>query len=148
MLLFMPLVFFLLFFLQKVFFFFLMEWVSHVRRTVLTSFPIRVPREHNFKMTHKAFNINDCPVATQDMYRRSRKTETVPLIRGDVIKEALRRRLNQESKFQKSSVKGKLLNFGALQKEQKDRVAWQRWVRWKTCNSECFKIEIPEKIEN
>lgn len=74
-------------------------------------------------MTHKAFNINDCPVATQDMYRRSRKTETVPLIRGDVIKEALRRRLNQESKFQKSSVKGKLLNFGALQKERKDRVA-------------------------
>lgn len=123
MLLFMPLFFFSFFSSESDFFFFLMEWVSHVRRTVLTSFPIRVPREHNFKMTHKAFNINDCPVATQDMYRRSRKTETVPLIRGDVIKEALRRRLNQESKFQKSSVKGKLLNFGALQKERKDRVA-------------------------
>lgn len=58
-------------------------------------------------MTQKAFNINHCHVATQGIYRKSRKTEAVPLIRGDLIRETFRRRLDQESKFQKSSMKMK-----------------------------------------
>lgn len=72
-----------------------------------TDLPIRVLREQNFKMTQKGFNINYCHIATQGTYRKIRKTETVPLIGGDLIREAFRRRLDQESKFQKSSMKVK-----------------------------------------
>lgn len=53
-----------------------------------TDFPIRILREQNFKMTQKAFNINYCHIAAQGMYRKSKKTETVPLIRGDLIRRA------------------------------------------------------------
>lgn len=45
-------------------------------------------REQNFKMTQNPFIINCCHAATQDMYRKSKKTQTVPLIRRDLIREA------------------------------------------------------------
>lgn len=45
-------------------------------------------REQNFKMTQKPFIKNCCHVATQDMYRKSKNSQTVPLIRRDLIREA------------------------------------------------------------
>lgn len=89
-------------------------------------------------MTQKAFNINYCHIATQGMYRKSRKTETVPLIGGDLIREAFRRRFDQESKFQKSSMKVKFAEIKGISEGFGDTVGDLKMGKVKTCNSECI----------
>jgi len=64
-------------------------------------------------VTQKAFNINYCHAATQGMCKKSRKTGAVSLIRRDLIREAFRR-LDQESRFQKSSMKVKFAEIEVI----------------------------------
>lgn len=89
-----------------------------------TDFPIKFFREQNFKMTQKASDRNYCHVAMQGMYIKTRKME-ISFIRQDLTGEEFRRWLDQESTFQKSSVKVKFAEVEGI-------TEWfGRYGRWK-----------------
>lgn len=81
------------------------------------NFPLGVLREQHFKITQKGFNINYCPILTQGTYRKSKKKQS--LWSQDTVREILRK-IDQENKFQKFSLKVKFAEMETLQKELGD----------------------------
>lgn len=90
------------------------------------NFPLRVLREQHLTITQKGFNINYFPIATQGTYRRKQK-EKICLIRASLIREMFRK-TDQESKFQKFSLKLKFVEMKTLQKELADTAVTYTWV--------------------